>query len=393
MKVINKAYVKTILLQIYVSISLLGTASAQTSAIIQYPVIGERCPDFFLNRVDYFDKKTARLSDFQGKWLVMDFFSKGCSSCFASFPEIDILQKKYSEEVKFLLVGLYDNYGKDLDKIFGLFKKKLGLQLSVAYDSALFEQYGVIGVPHVIVIDPKGNVRAITDGVTDAQLKLLVDDKPVTFKRKFSSHEQNTKIDFDLKFPFLVGGNGGEGYEFLYRSLLSKWDPSMMGSMVPNIGALADSGLFQGTALWKAALYNYAYFGVAAIYFGDALYNTCNPFPILEIQNPGEFEPDFDSGTNVYNYSMVVPKERASLTKFKAILQKDLSIYFDYKVSIENREVPAWKLVAQKSAKKKLQTKGGASAYIGGNPSPAGFNMVNLPLSSALGVIASLSSN
>jgi hypothetical protein len=54
-----------------------------------YPEVGKPCPDFTLHNIEYYSKKEASVKDFRGKWLILDFWNKGCGACIASFPKIN----------------------------------------------------------------------------------------------------------------------------------------------------------------------------------------------------------------------------------------------------------------------------------------------------------------
>ncbi|HVZ96308.1 MAG TPA: redoxin domain-containing protein, partial [Chitinophagaceae bacterium] len=68
------------------------------------PEVGKPCPPFFLKRIDYYTKKTASLDDFEGKWLVLDFWAKNCSGCIASFPAIKKEQQELKDKLQFVMI-------------------------------------------------------------------------------------------------------------------------------------------------------------------------------------------------------------------------------------------------------------------------------------------------
>src|ERR1700694_4067946 len=90
---------------------------------IIYPEIDKPCPDLMVKNVEYFTKKEVRISDFKGKWLVVDFWTKYCGACVNSFPKIDSLQKEFKDKLQFLLIGLEDKEQK-IRPMFAKFKEK-----------------------------------------------------------------------------------------------------------------------------------------------------------------------------------------------------------------------------------------------------------------------------
>src|SRR6186713_537454 len=90
---------------------LLLHVHAQSELSISIPHkldIGKKCPDFTLYDIEYSDKKQVSLNDLKGQYIILDFFSRGCVSCFTSLPRVNALQKEFKERVKIILVGYQD---------------------------------------------------------------------------------------------------------------------------------------------------------------------------------------------------------------------------------------------------------------------------------------------
>ena len=67
--------------------------------------VGDKVPDITFTNLINFHDKTARLSDFKGKLLILDFWNSKCSPCIASWPKLLELQKEYHEEIQIVLVN------------------------------------------------------------------------------------------------------------------------------------------------------------------------------------------------------------------------------------------------------------------------------------------------
>src|ERR1700752_909783 len=66
--------------------------------------VGEMCPDLELNNFINYSKSSARISDFKGKLLILDFWATWCGPCIGAFPKLDSLQKKFSGKLQILAI-------------------------------------------------------------------------------------------------------------------------------------------------------------------------------------------------------------------------------------------------------------------------------------------------
>lgn len=144
---------------------------------------GEKAPDFEIDQVfpvsDGKAKKkdaTLRLSDFEEKYVVLEFWATWCAPCLQKLPEL----KKFAESIKgdprFVLVGVsFDD--KDtkarLEKF--LAEKEIDWPQGLAgkmQDSSFIKDYGVSGIPALLLIGPDGKVLLSNPGFGDLQNKI-----------------------------------------------------------------------------------------------------------------------------------------------------------------------------------------------------------------------------
>lgn len=112
------------------------------------------------------DGKQISLSDFRGKWVVLDFWGAWCRWCIKGFPE---LKKAYGEYAgKFEVIGI-DN--RDTPERWREAVAKYELPWVNVYNDteqpeglSLLENYAVQGFPTKVIIDPEGIIRNITVG-------------------------------------------------------------------------------------------------------------------------------------------------------------------------------------------------------------------------------------
>ncbi|HMH31697.1 MAG TPA: redoxin domain-containing protein [Puia sp.] len=357
---------------------------AQTEAV-RTPVIGRMCPDFNLAVINHNSIANRSLKDFKGQFLILDFWTMHCGTCVRNFPHNDQLQKEFSGKLKILLVGFNGEHENiAIQKMYAKYEKKYALNLSIAFDSVLFEHFKIFSVPHLIWIDSFGVVRAITynSDLNSENIQAFISGINLNLPQKLNDEEiTNNPNAFDFTKTFLVDGNGGNDTNFVMRSVLTKYARGVfsigfvnrqpLGFIKPNQILLLNKDL--------GSLYLAAYGDTLASYMpGDPDYGKYwVESPILEMRDSSAFQPSFSSGENLYCYNLSVSLEEANKGNMQKIMQQDLEFNFGYIIKVENRVMPYWRLVASQKAKLMLKSKGGEPHRIG---SFSGFKMINLPI-------------
>ncbi len=346
------------------NLTSIAQPSVDNAASPNYPKLNEPCPDFRLDDVRYFQKKEISLSDFKEKWLLLDFFTTGCVSCFKSFPKMNELKNEFDGSVQIMLVGLND--GK-LPQVYEKYRQRLNLSLPVAYDKdrSVFNQFGVVGVPHIVLIDPDGIVRAIVNGISREVIQDFLDGRhPDLLKKPYEEEIEARNKLYNPKQTLLVNGNGGRETDYLFRSILTRWNGDIVGgsqdfvSNPVDCGEVKIYGRVQVIGFPLRHLYNMAYGDTVEtmprVAWRPTSYGKQWIRPILELSDSSDFEYFSSSKKNLYNYSLSVPESRASARFLQQVMQADLSNYFGYEVHVENRLMPYWRITATASAKKTL---------------------------------------
>lgn len=116
-------------------------------------------PNFTLKDIE---GKDVSLTEFKGKWVILDFWGSWCPWCIKGFPELKEAYKEY--EGKLDIIGIDC---RESEKEWKAGVEKYQLPWVNVYNpegTSLLSEYGVQGFPTKAIIDPEGKIRNITVG-------------------------------------------------------------------------------------------------------------------------------------------------------------------------------------------------------------------------------------
>ncbi|MDR2375625.1 MAG: redoxin domain-containing protein [Treponema sp.] len=120
--------------------------------------VGKRAPDVTLNTPD---GRTAKLSDYRGKPVVLHFWATWCGPCIRELPLIAELGARNSAELTVLAVNCAET---DQEVSSFLADMKLVLNVMMDRDFLISETYNVNAIPQTYLIDSEGIIRSIQVG-------------------------------------------------------------------------------------------------------------------------------------------------------------------------------------------------------------------------------------
>ncbi len=112
-----------------------------------------------------------RISDYQGRFLLVNFFATWCTPCIAEHPQLVAFSQKHARTGDAAIVSVAYN---DEPKAVSDFFAKNGGDWAVINDakSDFSVDYAVIGLPESYLVDPEGTVvHKFTGGVTVADIE------------------------------------------------------------------------------------------------------------------------------------------------------------------------------------------------------------------------------
>lgn len=116
-------------------------------------------PDFTLPDLE---GKKVSLSDFRGKWVILDFWGSWCAWCIKGLPKLKEAYQKYKGELE--VIGIDCNEPEDAWKA-GVKKYDLPwVNLYNGDNPILLQTYGIQGFPTKAIINPEGHLVDVTVG-------------------------------------------------------------------------------------------------------------------------------------------------------------------------------------------------------------------------------------
>jgi cytochrome c biogenesis protein CcmG/thiol:disulfide interchange protein DsbE len=124
-----------------------------------------KAPDFTLTSTD---GKQVKLSDYKGKVVIIDFWATWCPPCRKGIPDLIAIQKEFKKDVVIIGISVDQDSGPRATKSKVVpFIKEYGINYTIVYaNDNVLKSYGPInGIPTAFVIDKKGNIADMHEGL------------------------------------------------------------------------------------------------------------------------------------------------------------------------------------------------------------------------------------
>lgn len=113
------------------------------------------------------DGQNIRLGDFTGKYVLVNFWATWCGPCRDEMPSLDYLAAEFADE-PFVVLAIASGHNP-LRSILRFFEQTQlrTLEIYRNQDSTLAQEFGVLGLPSSILLDPLGREIATLSGKAD----------------------------------------------------------------------------------------------------------------------------------------------------------------------------------------------------------------------------------
>lgn len=137
--------------------------------------VGDMAPAFTVKTLD---GKEIKLSDYKGKYVLLDFWATWCGPCVAETPHLKAVYETFGSDPRFAMISLSLDEKTDEPKKFA---EKEGIKWTQAFlgewsKATLPNDYGVRGIPSIWLIGPDGKVLAkdLRGGVMKTKINQLM---------------------------------------------------------------------------------------------------------------------------------------------------------------------------------------------------------------------------
>ena len=182
---------KKILATLCIVCLLLGKTYAQEGAVSESVQIGSLVPNFDISILTKEGTIKRNIKDYRGKVVILEFWATFCGPCLPAMDHLADLQFKFQKDLEVINITDEERW-----KVVAFLKKRptflsIGLDNDKIINQLFYHQL----MPHTIIIDPQGYIKAITspEEVTEEVIYLAKSGAILAVKTKaeFAAKSEN----------------------------------------------------------------------------------------------------------------------------------------------------------------------------------------------------------
>ncbi|MBT2559849.1 TlpA family protein disulfide reductase [Pedobacter sp. ISL-68] len=219
--------------------------------------VGDKVPDIYFATMLNHTSTNGKLSDFNGKAIIIDVWFKECIPCVSNMRHLDSLQSEYANDLKILPVTWQSK--EEIERFWRTNLNVTGIKLTQSVNDKLVRKiFPAVSFPHQIWIDKNGTIVAITDGKNTSRenVKKLIENKSLTLAEKKDELDASVRYAHnpDLTIRYEENKN-----KLLYYSYFSSWRSELAGMSRSNVDKATGRVRITANNLSLVYLYDFAY--------------------------------------------------------------------------------------------------------------------------------------